>query len=67
MMSEIDFLRAVIAADKTMSYEYGEARANGELPPSGKKWLTPKELAQLRLDEYTHAMLFGTDSSENEK
>lgn len=51
MINEQEFLRWIIASDKTKPYNYGQKRANGDKPNKGQKWLTPKEMAQLRLKE----------------
>ena len=31
--------------DKTPDYEYGGAAPNGDLPPAGDRWITPREKA----------------------
>lgn len=45
----LDFAEAVDASDKTESYEYGGEDAKnrrGQMPASGQRWLSPRELAR---------------------
>lgn len=49
MTCEMEFLRWIIASDKTKPYNYGQKRTNGDKPDKGQKWLTPKEMAEIRL------------------
>lgn len=44
-------LKNIIALDKTPRYEYSKGsrnykNANGEAPPPGQRWATPRELAE---------------------
>jgi len=38
-------LEAVQRNDRTLRYEYGESRLDGQEPEAGQRWLTPKEIA----------------------
>jgi hypothetical protein len=52
MINEIEFLKWIIASDKSETYVYGEARkGDGKIPKKGERFLTPREMAELRLKE----------------
>jgi len=55
----IELLERIVAVDQTPPYEYRQARQwDGEYPPSGQRWLTPREIAQSALKQIrggTHA------------
>jgi len=40
---------SIVKLDKTPQYEYGQAAPNGDLPPSGDRWVTPRERAEAAL------------------
>ena len=39
-------LMSIIKLDRTPPYGYGQVAPNGDLPPSGDRWVTPRERAQ---------------------
>jgi hypothetical protein len=49
IINELEFLRWIIAADRSEPYGYGEARTDGKTPDKGQRFLTPRELAEIRL------------------
>lgn len=51
MIEEKEFLKWIIASDKTLTYKYGEPKKDGTKPDVGQRFLTPRELAELRLRE----------------
>lgn len=43
----LGLLRAIVANDRSRPYEYREMRGcDGEKPPNGARWMTPRELAE---------------------
>lgn len=48
----VELMRSIVLSDRSRPYDYREPRhTDGERPPAGTRWMTPRELAQTALDE----------------